>query len=1052
MSRTDTASSVLYVPGTEPSDATDPDPEGRVLWAADAADALATIDETPVDCVVVDTGAAAVARHVRERHPTVPLVLRTEAGPVPVATGPVPAWGEAAGDDRFEACVATAVAAAGDHQGVLDALDDGVYALDADLRFVAANGALADLAGREHESLLGEHVSLVLDDAGTDAVRDRLAAFGAGERDGRDERDRRDGRSDDPIEVELQRADGERLLAEVGVSPIESDGEVVGVAGVVRDVSERRERRREGRLRESMVDAVTDGLYALDGDRNVLAASEGFARLAGRDLESLVGEHVSVCVDRETIEENVEERRAIMEGEQAYGEWEFDVVRPDGERVPVENRYTGLPTEAGLYGTAGVMRDIRDRRERERELELWRAMVDTVTDGLYVLDADRNVVAVNEAFAELVGRDVESLLGEHVSAFVDEATIAATETGRRALLEGELAHERHEFDVVRPDGERTPVEARYTALPDPADVGGTAGVVRDVTDRRRRERALAELHDWTRRMVRAEVMDDVFLDLAADRPEFNAGAVRALFDDPGTGVYALDDAAGGLVLVGSATGNGTEGSDLPAVLTDGPVWDAFLSGERRAPAAAGDGGPDPLGAGQVHPLGTHGVVVAGWGREEPVPGDTGELLAVLSANVETALDRAAVESTLRDRERRLVARNEELARLDRTNTVIRGVHRALVSAGSREAGRVAVADRLAAADPYAVAWFARVTGEDGAVEPIVGGGDAGAEYVDALHDRLEGSPIETLVAEAAAAGEVRTRRDVLDDADWLPLRADALAHGYRSVAAIPVTASGGPEEVLVIHGTDAEAFPPAETEVLAELGGLIGRTLRAVEPAGVGSPDHRVAVELDIPGARLVFNRVSAAIGTTVTLEGSVPLADGNVVSYVSAPVEGGRLAGALRERDGVTDVAVIAEDDDGSLVELRKSNCELTTLVHDAGGRLRSVSATGERATATLDLPVEVEVRAVVEAVGDAYPGTTLRARRERASPDTPRTVRAALRETCTDRQYEALVGAYYSGYYDWPRLTTAAGLADRSGVSSPTFQYHLRTGERKLLDLVVG
>ena len=75
----------------------------------------------------------------------------------------------------------------------------------------------------------------------------------------------------------------------------------------------------------------------------------------------------------------------------------------------------------------------------------------------------------------------------------------------------------------------------------------------------------------------------------------------------------------------------------------------------------------------------------------------------------------------------------------------------------------------------------------------------------------------------------------------------------------------------------------------------------------------------------------------------------------------------------------------------------------------------------------------------------------RERISPDLPRTVRAALRERCTDRQYEALVSAYHSGYYEWPRLTTAGELAERNGVSSPTFQYHLRAGERKLLDIVV-
>ncbi|MFP4125825.1 MAG: PAS domain S-box protein, partial [Alphaproteobacteria bacterium] len=96
-------------------------------------------------------------------------------------------------------------------------------------------------------------------------------------------------------------------------------GTVVGVAGVVRDVTARRERRRELELWEAMVDAVADGLYALDADRTILAASEGFARIAGRDVESLLGEHISVCIEPSTIDENVEERRAVVAGEGGDG-------------------------------------------------------------------------------------------------------------------------------------------------------------------------------------------------------------------------------------------------------------------------------------------------------------------------------------------------------------------------------------------------------------------------------------------------------------------------------------------------------------------------------------------------------------------------------------------------------------------------------------------------------------------------------------------------------------------------------------------------------------
>jgi predicted DNA binding protein len=51
------------------------------------------------------------------------------------------------------------------------------------------------------------------------------------------------------------------------------------------------------------------------------------------------------------------------------------------------------------------------------------------------------------------------------------------------------------------------------------------------------------------------------------------------------------------------------------------------------------------------------------------------------------------------------------------------------------------------------------------------------------------------------------------------------------------------------------------------------------------------------------------------------------------------------------------------------------------------------------------------------------------------------------TDRQHAALRAAYFGGYFDWPRGSTAEEVADAMGVSSPTLHNHLRKGQRELL-----
>ena len=46
-----------------------------------------------------------------------------------------------------------------------------------------------------------------------------------------------------------------------------------------------------------------------------------------------------------------------------------------------------------------------------------------------------------------------------------------------------------------------------------------------------------------------------------------------------------------------------------------------------------------------------------------------------------------------------------------------------------------------------------------------------------------------------------------------------------------------------------------------------------------------------------------------------------------------------------------------------------------------------------------------------------------------------------------DALRAAYFAGYYEWPRRSTAEEIADSMGVSSPTLHNHLRKAQQKLL-----
>jgi PAS domain S-box-containing protein len=120
------------------------------------------------------------------------------------------------------------------YQRTLDAVGDGVYELDLDGRFVAVNDVVTDVSGYTRDDLIGEYVSLLLDDEGiyksAEVIHDLLTD---------------DGMDVGVVEFDIYTAHGTRIPVEDRIALIRSNGEVTGTVGIVRDISERRQRENE---------------------------------------------------------------------------------------------------------------------------------------------------------------------------------------------------------------------------------------------------------------------------------------------------------------------------------------------------------------------------------------------------------------------------------------------------------------------------------------------------------------------------------------------------------------------------------------------------------------------------------------------------------------------------------------------------------------------------------------------------------------------------------------------------------------------------------------
>ncbi|MFB6073257.1 MAG: GAF domain-containing protein [Halobacterium sp.] len=181
----------------------------------------------------------------------------------------------------------------------------------------------------------------------------------------------------------------------------------------------------------------------------------------------------------------------------------------------------------------------------------------------------------------------------------------------------------------------------------------------DVTEQHHRERTLTDLHDATRRML---VLDDPeeIADVVVD-------AAERLLELPYVGVFLADDDSERLR---PASVSQLVGGDQPPVFEPGDslAWEVYETGEPRQfddlqnhPGRHSD---DPvLPEEVVHPLGEHGVLVAGATDDGALSRADLDLVSVLATNGEAALDRAKRVRMLRDREAELRRERNRLAAL-----------------------------------------------------------------------------------------------------------------------------------------------------------------------------------------------------------------------------------------------------------------------------------------------------------------------------------------------------------------------------------------------------
>jgi PAS domain S-box-containing protein len=175
--------------------------------------------------------------------------------------------------------------------------------------------------------------------------------------------------------------------------------------------AERALRDSEQRFRD-LFEGSPDAVFVEDPDGTVLDINPAASRLHDMAREDLIGKNVFDLVPSEMREEAARDFKALVEGrlQQIEG-----VSRTqDGRSVPVEVRASRI-NYAGKPAVLLHVRDITDRKLAEAALRsselLFHSVWENSVDGMRLTDETGTIVAVNDAFCNLVSMRREDLEG-----------------------------------------------------------------------------------------------------------------------------------------------------------------------------------------------------------------------------------------------------------------------------------------------------------------------------------------------------------------------------------------------------------------------------------------------------------------------------------------------------------------------------------------------------------------------------------------------------------------------------------------------------------------
>jgi PAS domain S-box-containing protein len=378
------------------------------------------------------------------------------------------------------------------YKAIVETSLDGIYQVDRSGRFMFTNETFANMFGYEREELVGKHFADLLSRETLPSIAQMVEEVFSGQ----NVRD----------EALVKHKDGHEIPVIFSATPLRANGEIVGLTGLLRDITERK--KAEEKLQQSQKLLLESqkmaqvGSWVFDPITKKIEWSEQEFHIFGLDPargNPSYEENRALIYpdDRKMFDDAAQKAITANKPFQI----ELRVFHTDGtihrhlNWCQIEQNKEGKTSR--LFGTT---QDITERKRDEEALaqsEEWhRALVETAGKGGQAIvvmqntpDREARIVFANHTVSEKLGYSPTEVLSLSAWDIIEPSLVSAVREDYIRRQRGEEVPSYYETTLGRKDGTALPVEASVSIMTYRGDVA-TVVYAKDITERKRAQQEL----------------------------------------------------------------------------------------------------------------------------------------------------------------------------------------------------------------------------------------------------------------------------------------------------------------------------------------------------------------------------------------------------------------------------------------------------------------------------------------------------------------------------------------------------------------------------------